>query len=309
MDYDVIIIGAGPSGLTAGLYASRARLKTLLLESFSVQGEAIITDCIENYPGFPDGISGFELMEKFKKQVKKFGIESKNGDVQKIQPCKEDGCNGWQVEIGDKVYTSLSIIIASGASPKKLGVPGEVKLQGKGISYCATCDGPLYKDKDIVVVGGGNSAVEEALFLTRFGKKVTLIHRRDKLRAAKVLQERIFSNKNMEFVWDSGVIDILGENKVKLVRVRNIKTGEKMDILCDGVFIFIGYLPNTDFIRGLLELDENGYIVTDDNMALSKEGIFACGDCRRKLLRQIVTACGDGATAAFSAQQYVEGLT
>ncbi len=308
MDYDVIIVGGGPAGLTAVLYASRARLKTLLVESFSVPGQAIVTDCVENYPGFPDGITGFELIEQFKKQAQRFGAEFSNGNVRRIQEFREKKYKGWRVEIENKSFTSLSLIVASGARPKKLGVPGEDRLRGKGVSYCATCDGALYKDKDVVLAGGGDTAVEEALFLTRFVKKLTLVHRRDQLRAAKILQERAFVNKKIEFMWDSNVIEILGKDKVSGVKVKNIKTKEDMDVSCNGVFIFVGYLPNTDFIKGLVKLNKDGYIVTDDNMNTSKKGIFACGDCREKLLRQIVTACGEGATSAFAAQQYTEEL-
>lgn len=308
MDYDVIIIGGGPAGLTAALYTSRARLKTLLIETYSVLAQAVITDHIENYPGFPDGISGFELIGKFKKQVEKFGAEFKVEDVKGIISYKEKGYNGWKIKTDDKTYSSLSLIIASGARPKKLNIVGEDRLQGKGISYCATCDGPLYRDKNIVLIGGGDAAVEEALFLTKFGKKITLIHRRDRLRAAKVLQERVFSNKKIEVIWDSKPIEIVGEDRIRSVKVKNIKTKKEQDICCDGAFIFIGYIPNTDFIKGLIKLDKNGYIVTDDKMATSKKGVFSCGDCRQKVLRQVVTACGDGAQAAFSTQQYVEGL-
>jgi len=306
MDYDVIIVGGGPAGLTAALYASRARLKTLLIETYSVPSQAVITDHIENYPGFPEGISGFELIGKFKKQVEKFGAEFIVGNLKKITECKED--NGWQVQTDDGTYTALSLIIASGARPKKLDVIGEDKLQGKGISYCATCDGPLYKGKNVVVIGGGDTAVEEALFLTKFVKKLTLIHRRDRLRATKILQERISANKKIEIIWDSKPIEIVGGNKVKSVKVKNIKTEKEQDVSCDGVFVFVGYTPNTDFIKGSIKLDKDGYIVTDDDMKASKKGIFSCGDCRQKLLRQVVTACGDGAQAAFSAQQYVEDL-
>ena len=308
MDYDVIIIGGGPAGLTAALYTSRARLKTLLIESFSVPSQAIMSDCIENYPGFVEGVNGFELIGKFKKQAERFGAEFNVGDVRKIHEHKEGNHKGWKIELEGKGYSALSLIIATGARPKKLGVSGEDKLQGKGVSYCATCDGALYKDKDIVVVGGGDAAVEEALFLTRFVKKLTLVHRRDRLRAAKVLQERSFANKKMGFVWDSKVIEILGEDKVMAVKAKNIKTGKEADLFCEGVFIFVGYAPNTDFVKDILKLDKDGYIVVDDNMETQEQGIFACGDCRKKLLRQIITACGDGAQAAFSAQQYVEGL-
>lgn len=308
MDYDVIIIGGGPAGLTAALYAGRARLKTLLIESFSVPSQAIMPDCVENYPGFPEGVNGFELMDKFKKQAGKFGTEFKAGDVKNIEEHSEKDIKGWKIWIGDKVYSSLALIIASGARPKTLNIKGEDRLKGKGVSYCATCDAPFFKDKDVVLVGGGDTAVEEALFLTKFGRKVTLVHRRDRLRAAKVLQERLSADKKVEFIGDSVLTEILGEGKVSAVRLKNIKTEKENTLSCDGVFVFIGYSPNTDFVKGLLKLDEKGYIIADGDAKTEKGGIFACGDCRRKILRQIVTACGDGAVAAFSAQQYVEEL-
>jgi len=304
MDYDVIIIGGGPAGLTAAIYTSRARLKTLVIESYSVPGQAIITDSIENFPGFPEGINGFELVEKFKKQAEKFGAELIVKNVEKIEQLQD----GWRIKAEDKTYTTLSIIIATGAHPRKLDVPGEHKFTGKGVSYCATCDGALYRDKHVVVIGGGDTAIDEALFLTRFAKKVTLVHRRDRLRATKILQERVLANKKMEFAWESNVIEILGKDKVGGVKIKNIKTKKDTDLSCDGVFVFVGYEPNTDLLKGLLKLDKKSYILTDDDMNTSKKGIFSCGDCRKKLLRQVVTACGDGATAAFSAQQYVEKL-
>ena len=302
--YDVIIIGGGPAGLTAGLYAARARLKTLLVESYLVVSQATTTDWIENYPGFLEGIGGFELMDKFKKQAEKFGLELDTGDVRNILRDKDV----WQIETEEKKYNCSSIIVATGARPRELGAAGEEKFRGKGVSYCATCDGPLFKDKDIVVVGGGDTAVEEALFLTRFARKITLVHRRDRLRATKLLHERILAHEKVEFVWSSQVIEVLGNEGVEAVKVKNGTTGEESRISCDGVFIFVGLIPNTNFLKGVIELDRSGYVVADENMKTSKEGIFACGDCRQKLLRQIVTACGDGATAAFSAQQYVEEL-
>jgi len=306
--YDVIIIGAGPSGLTAAIYTSRARLKTLLLEGLSVSSQALVTDKIENYPGFSEGIGGFDLIDKFKKQAKLFGAEFVTEDVSSIQPSKRQDANIWQVEVKDKIYYSLSVIIASGAQFRMLGVEGEKRLLGKGVSYCAVCDGAFFKDKDIVVVGGGDTAAEEALFLTRFARKITMVHRRNRLRATRILQERIFANKKINIIWNSVVNEILGDSKVQGVRVTDVKTKKETDIPCDGVFIFVGLVPNTNFAKGIIKLDENGYVIADSKMRTLRDGIFACGDCRQTILRQVVTACGDGAFAAFSAQQYVEDL-
>ncbi len=302
MDYDVIIIGGGPAGLTAGIYTSRARLKTLLIESYSVTCQAVTTDHIENYPGFPEGVNGFELIEKFKKQAEKFGTEFIVSEVRLVKENKP----GWTVETDEQSYTAASLIIASGARPKNLNVPGEDKFKGRGVSYCATCDGALFRDKEVAVVGGGDTALEEALFLTKFAKKVTIIHRRNALRGAKILQERSFANKKIEFIWDSVITEIKGATKVTAVKVKNVKINAETDLSCDGVFIFVGYTPNTVFLKGVLPLDENGYVIADDFSLASKPGIFVCGDCRKKLLRQVVTAAGDGATAAFACQHYLE---
>jgi len=302
MNYDCIIIGGGPAGLTAGIYASRARLKTLLIESYSVACQAVTTDHIENYPGFPDGVNGFELIEKFKKQAEKFGVEFIAGEVKAIKENK----SAWEILTDDLSYTGRAVIIASGARSKRLDIPGEDKFRGKGVSYCATCDGALFKNKEVVVAGGGDTALEEAIFLTRFAKKVSVIHRRNALRGTKILQERAFSNKKIEFVWDSVISEILGDARVSAVKVKNVKTGAVKDLSCDGVFIFVGYTPNTAFLKDLLTLDESGYIIADVNSLTSKAGIFACGDCCKKLLRQVVTAAGDGAVAAFSCQHYLE---
>ncbi len=301
-EYDVIIIGGGPAGLTAGIYASRARLKTLLIESYSIPTQVFLTNSIENYPGFPEGITGIELIAKFSDQARISGLEFTVGNVLSIVGTPLQ----WQVTIEDRVYNTLSLIIASGNTHKKLGVWGESAFCGKGVSYCATCDAPFFRDKEIVVVGGGDAAVEEALFLTKFGKKVTLIHRRDKLRATKILQERIFANEKMAFIWNCIITKILGSNKeVSGVRIKDVNSQKEGVIPCQGIFIFIGLIPNTKFLEGVINLDEEGYVITDEFMNTSKEGIFAAGDCRKKMVRQIVTACGDGAIAASSAQMYI----
>lgn len=294
--YDVIIIGGGPAGLTAGIYTSRARLKTLLIEDSSVSSQAILADLIENFPGFSEAVNGADLIGRMKKQAGQFGLEFASGSVSTVK-------SAWQVSLDGKTIEALSLIIATGARPKGLNIPGEEKFRGKGVSYCATCDGAFFKNKDIVVVGGGDAAIEEALFLTRFAKSIKLIHRRDRLRATKILQERALNNKKIEFVWNTTVKEILGKD-----RVEKIKTNQGTTIPCSGVFIFAGLIPNTDFVKGILKLDDYGYIITDSDMRTSQEGVFACGDCRQKSLRQIITACGDGATAAYSCQQYVEKL-
>lgn len=303
--YDVIIIGGGPSGLTAGMYTSRARLKSLLLNSYTIPGQAISTHLIENYPGFPEGIGGFELVERFEKQAQGFGLTIYPDTVKSVKKVNQQDRDVWQIEAEDGIYNAVSLIIATGASHKKLGVAGESEFLGKGVSYCATCDGPFYRNRPIVVVGGGDAAVEEALFLTRFSPKVTIIHRRDSLRAARILQERLFANKNIEVVWDSVITDILGSDMVEGVRVRNVKTREDIELSCSGIFVFIGLIPNTSLFREIVELDSNGYIITDENMLTSQKGIFACGDCRQKTLRQVVTACGDGAMAGVAVDAWL----
>lgn len=305
--YDIAIIGGGPAGLTAGLYGSRGRMKTLMVESFSIMGQATMTDLIENYPGI-DKANGFELISNFKKQAEKFGLKNRQGTVKKISLADEDGLPVWTVEDEVGSVKALSVVVASGASAKKVGVPGEKEFLGRGVSYCATCDAAFFKDKDIVVVGGGDTAVEEAIFLTKFGKKVTIVHRRDRLRATKILQERAFANKKIEYVLDSILESIEGNDKVEKVVIKNKKTGEMSDISCDGVFVFVGWEPNTSFLAGTVELDEHGCVIVDNEMKTSAPGVFAGGDCCKKLLHQVVTACGDGATAAFAAQHYVERL-
>lgn len=303
--YDAIIIGGGPAGLTAGIYLDRARMNTLLIEKALPGGQAILTEIIENYPGFPLGIAGPELMQKMEEQAIRFGLKIEYGETVEVK-IKEDKVK--IVKINNKEYKTLAIILASGAEASKLGVPGEEELKGRGVSYCATCDAPFFKDQKIVVVGGGDTAIEEALYLTKFAQEVTIIHRRDRLRATRILQERVFSNKKINFSWDSVVTKILGKEKVEGILVQNKKTGEEKEIFCQGVFVFVGNIPNSKFLNKIIKLDEKGYILTDDNMMTSQEGIYACGDVRKKLLRQVVTACGEGATAAFAAQKYIEEL-
>ena len=306
--YDAIIIGGGPAGLTAGIYLCRARMNTLLIEKALPGGQAILTEIVENYPGFPQGITGPELMQKIEEQALRFGLKIEYGEVVKVEIKEEKQGKIKTVKTDNQEYKTLAIILASGAEASKLEVPGEEELRGRGVSYCATCDAPFFKDQKIVVVGGGDTAIEEALYLTKFVREVTIIHRRDRLRATKILQERVFANKKINFAWDSVVTKILGKEKVESVLVQNKKTSEEKVISCQGVFVFVGNIPNSKFLNELIKLDKKSYILTDDNMLTSQEGIYACGDVRKKILRQVVTACGEGATAAFAAQKYIEEL-
>ncbi len=306
--YDVIIIGGGPGGFTAGLYSARANFKCLLLESPSLMSQITVTDLVENYPGVP-GIGGYDLVEKFREQAKAFGLETAYASVTGLEKTDAGGLPGWLVKTDTGFFTSHSVIVATGANWRKIGVPGEAEFTGRGVSYCATCDGPFFRDREVIVIGGGDTAVQEALFLTNFASKVTIVHRRNRLRATPNLRERAASNPKIEFIWDSVVTSIQGEDSVSRVTVQNVIDPRKtQDVPAAGVFVFIGLLPNTDFLGGTLALTEAGYIQADRDMKTSAPGIFACGDCIDKLLRQVVTACGDGATAAFSAQLYVEEL-
>lgn len=302
-EYDLVIIGAGPAGLTAGLYAARARMNVLLIEKAVPGGQILVTDWIENYPGFPEGISGFDLAEKIKEQALALGLTIETAEVQGLD------LSGTIKEIilKEKRIKTKSLIIASGASPRKPGV-GEDKFMGKGVSFCATCDGPFFRDKVVVAVGGGDTAIQESIFLTRFAKKVYLVHRRDELRATKILQERAFSNDKIEFVWDSVVTGMDGFFGLEKVHVKNVKTGNASEIEANGCFIWIGILPNTEFIKGDVKTDESGFILVDTKMQTNVPGVFAIGDVRDTPLRQIATAVGDGAVAAVSAEHYVEGL-
>ena len=306
-DHDTIIIGGGPAGYTAGIYAARSGLKTLLAEGAATVSQITITDLIENYPGIPDGIDGFELMQLFKKQALKFGLEIITKDVLAI---KNNAAAPviWDVTLEDDSFRTLSIIAATGARWRNLEVPGEQEFAGRGISYCATCDGPFYRNKDVIVVGGGDTALQEALFLTHFAKKVFVIHRRDRLRAAKILQKRAFAEKKIEFVWNATLTEVTGRDFVTGIKIADVYSGKISEISAEGVFIFVGRLPHTGLFRDILRLDAGGYIITDDNMRTSAAGIFAAGDCRAKQFRQVVTAAGDGANAIYSAELYVEEL-
>ena len=306
-DYDIIIIGGGPAGYTAGLYTARAGLKTLLLEGSATVSQITMTDLIENYPGIPDGINGLDLIELFKKQALKFGLEIINADVSAISK-NDTGSALWFVHAGNKSYRALSLIAATGAQWRKLEVPGETEFAGKGVSYCATCDGPFYRNRDVVVIGGGDSAIQEALFLTHFAAKVTVVHRRDRLRAGGILQKRAFAEKKIEFAWNATLAEVVGRDFVTGAKIQDVVSGALKEIPADGVFIFVGRLPHTDVFRNVLTLDKNGYIITDENMLASAHGIFAAGDCRAKLFRQVITAAGDGANAAFSAELYIANL-
>jgi len=306
--YDVIIIGGGPAGLTAGLYAARAKMSVLLLEGSTTVSQITVTDMIENYPGVPD-VTGFDLVNRFKEQAGRFGLETKTEAVQSLERSDSGEKPCWRVTTERGFYESLAVIVGTGAEWRHLGVPGEEEFLGRGVSYCATCDGPFYRDRDVVVVGGGDTAVQEAIFLTKFAKNVTIVHRRDRLRAAGILEDRAVANEKIAFAWNSVVEKIEGDTGVSGVRVRNVKEGSATrTIPAEGVFIFIGLVPLTDIVRGVANVDEHGYIITDSQMRTSEPGLFAAGDCIMKLFRQVVTACGDGATAAHAAELYVDAL-
>lgn len=304
--YDITIIGGGPAGLTAAIYAARSLRKVAVLEKGVPGGQIAMTDMIENYPGFPEGISGMELMQKFEEQAKKFGTEFINlFDVNEIKKTEE----GFTIESADgRELFSKTIIIATGQNPRNLGVPGEGEFTGRGVSYCATCDGAFFRGKKVAVVGGGNSAIQEAIYLTRFAESVTVIHRRNQLRADRILQERAFQNEKIRFHWDSVVTEIKGDTLLKSLVIKNVKTGEEFEEGFDGLFIYIGYKPNTDFLKDFVELDEGGFIKTNEELETSVKGVFACGDVRNNSLKQVSVAVGEGALAAVNAEKFLEEI-
>ena len=302
---DVAIIGGGPSGLTAGLYLCRARIDAVVLERQLPGGQAVYSPLIENYPGFPDGISGPDLVDLMMKQVDRFGLETRT-----FAPVNELVLDGrvktLKLDGGDLLANA--VIVASGRSPRKMGIPGKDEYTGRGISYCATCDAPLFKEKVVMVVGGGDAAVEEALHLTRFASKVILVHRRDELRASSYLQERILSEPGVEFMWNSELVEIKGEQTVNSAVVVNNVTRERAEVPVAGVFFYVGNTPNTGFLEEVVELNEAGYVVTDDRLESSVPGIFAAGDARANHFKQVILAAAEGALAALSAQRHLETI-
>lgn len=307
MNYDVVIIGSGPAGLSAGLYAARARLKTLIIEKENAGGQIVSTAEVENYPGSIENATGPSLIDRMVKQAEAFGAEKASDNIIEV-----DFSGDIKILKGEKkTYEAKSVIIATGAVPRPMGCPGEKELTGRGISYCATCDAPFFEDLEVYVIGGGDAAVEEAIYLTKFARKVTIVHRRDELRAAKSIQEKAFKNEKIDFLWNTVVTEVKGEGLLESMRVKNVKTGEVREIVADeddgtfGVFVFIGYDPATKVFDGLINMT-GGYIITDENMKTNADGVFAAGDNRVKSLRQVVTATADGAIAATQAEKYIE---
>ena len=300
----LIIIGSGPAGLTAALYAARANLAPLLFAGGQYGGQLMLTTDVENYPGFPDGIMGPELMERFRAQAERFGTEILDYDVTKV----DFTSSRLRVFVDEHEYAAHCVIVASGASALWLGLDSETRLRGRGVSSCATCDGAFFKEREILVVGGGDTALEEALFLTRFGKSVTVVHRRDELRASKIMQQRALDHPKISFVWDSAVEEVLGDGRVTGVRLRNLKTGQESVKAVDAVFVAIGHKPNTEIFAGQLDLDEKGYIRSHDGVLTKVPGVFVAGDVFDFRYRQAVTAAGAGCRAAIEAERYLEAL-
>jgi thioredoxin reductase (NADPH) len=300
-EYDVVIIGGGPAGLAAGLYTSRARLSSLMIEKAVAGGLIVNAGLVENYPGFPEGISGLDLAELMSKQAERYGLETVTAEVSGVE--QKEGQKIIKTDGGD--FTARAVIVASGSDRVKLGVPGEEEFTGRGVSYCAICDGYFFQDKAVVVVGGGNTAINEALDLTKFAAKITVIHRRQELRATGILRERAFAEPKIEFRWDTVVESIEGGGVVEKLGLRNVKSGEKSTLEVAGVFVALGFTPNTDFLGGVVPLDDHGAVITNEKMETGVPGVFAAGDVRSASVRQVAAAAGDGTTAAIYAERYI----
>jgi len=299
--YDLVIIGGGPAGYTAALYAARAGLDSVLIEKLSAGGQMALTGEIDNYPGFEEGIDGLTLGFKMQQGAERFGAKTEYAEVESVDFSGKIK----KIETTAGAFFAKTVIVSTGANPRELGLPNEAELIGKGVHYCAHCDGRFYKNKTVIVVGGGNSAAADALYLSRLAQKVIVVHRRNELRATKIYHEPLLKAENVEFLWDSSVIGLLAEERIKGAKIKNLKTGEEKEILCDGIFISIGRKPATEFLNGALELDQGGYIIADESTKTNIEGVYAVGDVRSKVLRQIVTAVADGAVAVHYAEEYL----
>jgi len=300
--YDVIIIGSGPAGLTAAIYTGRAKLSTLVIGGAAWGGQLMLTSEVENFPGFPNGMLGPDLMAKMRVQAERFGAKIMFEDVTAV----DFGSRPFKISIGDRVFEANAVIIGTGASAKWLGLPSESRLRGRGVSACATCDAPFFRDKKTVVVGGGDTALDEAMALSKYAREVTVIHRRDQLRASKILQDQVFANQKINFVWNSIVVDVLGRDRVEGVKLKNTQTSAESTLATDAVFVAIGYKPVTDIFKNQINMDENGYIVVHDETRTSVEGVFAAGDDHDKRYKQAITAAGQGCKAALDAERYLQ---
>jgi len=300
--YDVIIIGSGPAGLTVAIYSSRARLATLVIGGAAWGGQLMLTSEVENFPGFPNGVLGPELMTKMRAQAERFGAKITFDDVTAV----DFSSRPFKISVGDRFSEGKTVIIATGASAKWLGLTSEARLRGRGVSACATCDAPFFRDKKTIVVGGGDTALDEALALSKYAREVTIVHRRDQLRASKILQDQVFANKKINFVWNSVVSDILGRDRVEGVRLKSVQTGKESTLATDAVFVAIGHKPNTDVFKGQVDMDEKGYIIAHDETKTNVEGVFVAGDNQDKRYMQAVTAAGAGCKAALDAEKYLQ---